>query len=305
MGTPEFAVPCLKSLYENGYEISAVVTQPDKPSGRGEKLSVSPVKKYAQDNKIKVLQPVKVKTDEFFNEINDIKPDVMVTCAYGKILDEKVLGIPRFGCINIHASLLPKLRGPAPMRWSIINGDDVSGITSMYTDAGMDTGDILLTEKVRMTNTMTYGQLHDIMSDLGSKVILKTLDALKNGTITRIKQNDGESSYAPAIKKEISHIDWNNKSQNIYNLYRGMSPSPGTYSYCEKKRIKVWAMEIQDEHFEGKIPGTIVDVSKNGILVATKDGTINITEIQVDSGKRMTVESYLCGHDIAVGEILD
>ncbi|MFA6308663.1 MAG: methionyl-tRNA formyltransferase [Clostridia bacterium] len=305
MGTPEFAVPSLKSLFEKGYEILAVITQPDKPKGRGEKLCISPIKKYALENKIKVLQPEKIRTEGFFNELAVLKPDLFVTCAFGRILTERILGIPPCGCINVHASLLPKFRGPAPIRWALIRDEMITGITTMLTDIGMDTGDILLSKKVVISDDMMYGQLHDIMAELGAKVLIETIERIENGTITRTRQDNDESTYAPAITKELAHIDWNQTSQDIFNLYRALDTCPGVYSYYMGKRLKVFGLSINSQCIKNKVPGTIIDVSKEGMLVETKNGSIKINELQFDSGKRMTVESYICGHSIAVGEILN
>lgn len=304
MGTPDFAVPCLKSLFEKGYEILAVITQPDKPKGRGEKLSNSPIKRYAIENKIKVLQPEKIRTEEFFEELKSLKPDLFVTCAYGRILPEKLLGIPPLGCINVHASLLPKFRGPAPIRWALIKDEKVTGITTMLTDIGMDTGDILLSDQVKISDSMMYIQLNDIMSNLGAKVLIETLEKIENGTLTRRGQDEDESSYAPAITKELAHVDWHETSRDIYNLYRAMDTYPGVYSYYMGKRLKIFGLSINNKYFKNIEPGTIVEVSKDGMLIATKNGSIKINELQSDSGKRMTVGCYVCGHNIVTGEIL-
>lgn len=303
MGTPEFAIPSLDMLIKEGYDVVAVVTQPDKPKGRGNKMCPPPVKEYAIEHGIEVLQPDKVKTEEFAEKIREINPDLLITAAYGKILPKSVLDIPKYGCINVHGSLLPKYRGAAPIQWSIINGEKVTGITTMYTDVGMDTGDMLLKAEIEITEDMTAGELHDKLSVLGADVLKETLEKLKDGTLERTPQSDAEATYAPMMTKELGCIDWAKSSREIHNLVRGTSPWPGAYtSYCGKK-IKIWVTSIVSEEEHDLKAGTILKVGKDGLIVACGIGKLNIKEIQCDGSRRMNVEDYICGHKIDEGEI--
>jgi len=304
MGTPEFAIPSLDMLVKEGYDVVAVVTQPDKPKGRGNKMCPPPVKEYAIEHGIEVLQPDKVKTEEFAEKIKEINPDLLVTAAYGKILPKSVLDIPKFGCINVHGSLLPKYRGAAPIQWSIINGEKVTGITTMYTDVGMDTGDMLVKAEIEITEDMTAGELHDKLSVLGADVLKETLLKLKAGTLERIPQSDSEATYAPMMTKEIGCIDWTKSSREIHNLVRGTNPWPGAYTSYDGKKMKVWMTSVISEDENNSKAGTILKVGKDGIVVACGLGKLNIKEIQFDNSRRMTVEEYICGHKIGEGEIL-
>ncbi len=303
MGTPDFAVPSLDILVKNGYEVEAVVTQPDKPKGRGNKLTPPPVKEYALNNNIAVLQPEKVKTGAFAQELRGIAPDLLVTVAYGRILPQEVLDIPPFGCINVHGSLLPKYRGAAPIQWSVINGDKITGITTMYTDIGMDTGDMLLKREVEIGPNETAGELHDKLSIIGAEVLLETLKELEKGTLVRTPQPAEQASYVTMISKETGLIEWTKTMEEIHNLVRGIDPWPGAYTFYKGERIRVWKTEHTDVEKTSK-PGEILEVKKEGILVGTGKGNIMLKEIQFDSGKRLKVEQYLAGHSIEKGELL-
>jgi methionyl-tRNA formyltransferase len=318
MGTPAFAVPCLDMLVKEGYEVAAVVTQPDKPKGRGNKLSTLPIKEYALNQGIEVLQPEKIRTAEFEAKIKDINPDLLVTVAYGKILPKTLLDIPDLGCINVHGSILPKYRGAAPIHWAIINGEKETGITTMYTDIGTDTGDMLLKKFVAITDKMTVGELHDQLSIVGAEVLKDTLIQLQNGNLKRTPQDNTEATYAPMIKKDTGLIGWNKASVDIHNLVRGTNPSPGAYTFYKGERMRIWATEVlngfQSETKPGCMassaaerndqPGCIMKVDKDGLIISAIDGSIKITEIQFDSSKRMSVEEYIRGHRISEGEIL-
>lgn len=304
MGTPEFAVPSLDMLVQQGYDIVGVVTQPDKPKGRGNKLTPPPVKEYALGKGIPVLQPEKVKTPEFAAQIKALQPDLMVTAAYGKILPKEVLDIPPMGCINVHGSLLPKYRGSAPLWWVVIHGETVTGITTMFTDVGMDTGDMLLKKELPITEDMTTEDVHDAMALLGAEVLQETLEQLQAGTLVRIPQNHEEATYAPMIKKEMAHIDWTRPAQEIHNLIRGMNPWPIAYTHYKDEVVKVWKAQPVHGSTRVQIPGTICEVGKEGIVVAAGSGCIRIVELQFSSSKRMTVEQYLAGHAIEKGEVL-
>ena len=251
MGTPDFAEESLKKLVEAKHEILAVVTNTDKPQGRGMKLVPSPVKQYALDNNLKIFQPEKIRNNvEFINQINNLKPDVIVVVAYGKILPKELLSIPKLGCINVHGSLLPKYRGAAPIQWAVLNGDKETGITTMYMDEGMDTGDMILKEEVKIGDDETTGELWNRLSKIGAKLLVETLEKIANGTAPREKQGDN-FSLAPMLKKEMANIDWENKTAHeIKNLVRGLNPIMGAYTYLNGKKIKFWKVDcIKDEDF--------------------------------------------------------
>lgn len=304
MGTPEFAVPSLDMLLKEGYDVVAVVTQPDKPKGRGNKMALPPVKEYAIEHGIHVLQPQKVKTAEFADIIGNINPDLLVTAAYGKILPKSVLDIPKYGCINVHGSLLPKYRGAAPIQWSIIDGEKVTGITTMFTDVGMDTGDMLIKGEIEITEDMTAGELHDKLSLLGAEVLKETLVKLKSGVLERTPQSDSEATYASMMTKDTGLIDWTKSAKEIQNLVRGTNPWPGAYTYYNGEKMKIWVtMVVSDNRHEIR-PGTICEVSKNGIIVACGTGKLNVYEVQFESCRKMCVEDYICGHKMDEGEIL-
>jgi methionyl-tRNA formyltransferase len=302
MGTPEFAVPSLDMLVKEGYTVEMVVTQPDKPKGRGKRLTASPVKEYAQKSSIPILQPEKVKTPEFIATLRKLKPDLIVTVAYGKILSRDILDIPPLGCINVHGSLLPKYRGAAPIHWAIINGEAVSGITTMFTDEGMDTGDILLKKEVEIYDEMTAGDLHDILSVVGADVLRDTLKRLESGTLKRIRQCDEEATYAPMIKKDTGLIDWAKSAIEIHNLVRGTNPWPVAFTFYKDKRMKIWKTKVIDVKSSGPEPGTICKACKDGLIVSAGTGMLKVLEIQFDSCRTMSIDE--CWHNLHEGEIL-
>ena len=308
MGTPEFALPSLKALIDNGYSVCLVVTQPDKPSGRGNKLSAPPVKEFALTKGIEVYQPEKVKNQEFTDKLASYNADIIVTVAYGKILLGSALRAARLGCINVHASLLPKYRGAAPLWWVIINGEKKTGITTMYTDEGMDTGNMLEVSEYEIGKDMTVGELSYEMSELGAKTLLTTLEKLKNGTLVRKEQNHDDATYAPMISKSTGHIDFKKFAREIHNLVRGTNPWPAAYTFYEGQRMKVFKTEYDEvtniSGEENNCAGTIIEVTDEGIFVVTGKGVIIIKEIQVDSSKKMAVKEYIKGHKIEKGKIL-
>lgn len=304
MGTPEFAVPSLEMLVREGYEVVAVITQPDKPKGRGNKLTAPPVKEYALSKGIRVIQPEKVRTPEFEGLLKEIGPDLFVTVAYGRILPKNILAVPSHGCINVHGSMLPKYRGAAPLHWAIINGEQLTGITTMYTDEGMDTGDMLLKKSIEIDPNMTVGELHDPMSLLGAEVLKETILKLKMGTLKRTPQPNAEATYAPIMGKDVGLISWLKTSGEIHNLVRGTNPWPGAYTFYKGERMRVWKTELIYGADCLANPGTILAVSKDGISVSTGKGLVRIVEIQFDSSRKMTVEGYICGHRIDEGEVL-
>ena len=308
MGTPDFAVPCLKMLLNNGYDVTAVVTQPDKPVGRKQSaLQSPPVKQTAMSLGIKtILQPEKVKTQEFIKKIETLEPDLIITAAYGKILPRDILDIPPLGCINVHGSLLPKYRGAAPIQWAIINGDNVTGVTTMYMDAGMDTGDILLKREVPITEDMNYQQLYDRLKELGAVVLLDTLKELERGTLISISQNHEYAVNAPMMKKEMGLIDWTKPAHAVHNLVRGTDPWPGAYTFYRGERLRIWKTKMikmsETDEFSQSQPGRICKISKDTLIVATGDGFVGITYVQFESCRKMSICE--CGHNMNEGEIL-
>ncbi len=291
MGTPEYSVPVLKELINN-YNVIGVVTQPDKKVGRGHELEYSPIKKIALENNIKVVQPIKVRNE--FEVVTEMNPDIIVTCAYGQIIPKEILECPKYGCINVHASLLPKYRGGAPIHRAIINGEKETGITIMYMAEGMDDGDIIAQEKVTIRSDETVGELHDELSSLGAKLLIKTLPSIFDGTNDRIKQDESKVTFAKIIKKEDEVIDFDDSSTNIYNKIRGLNPFPGAYTILDNKRVKIYKARIDNNNSKEK-PGTIIDVLKDGFVVKTKDGSIIIEELKMEGKKKMTSKEFLNG----------
>lgn len=332
MGTPDFAKESLEAIYNAGYEVLAVVTNPDKPKGRGLNMVSSPVKEYALKKDIKVYQPLKIRNNtEFIEELKKLKPDVLCVVAYGKILPIEVLNIPKYGAINVHGSLLPKYRGAAPIQWAVLNGEKTTGITTMFMDEGMDTGDMILKEEVEIGDNETTGELWGRLSKIGAKLLVETLNKIdiingkENKTLEEIKKEinakkQGDNfSLAPMLKKEMSKIDFNKKSVEIKNLVRGLNPIMGAYSILDNKKIKFWKVEtISNEQLEIKFPelkeyeyklksiepGTILFADKKkGLYVKTQDGIIEVLELQGENSKKMDVKSFLNGNDVQAGEI--
>ncbi len=304
MGTPEFAVPTLKKLLEN-HEVAAVFTQPDRPKGRGQKMQYSPVKEAALEANIPVYQPIKLKGDiNAIDIIKDINPDVIVVVAFGQILPRSVLDIPSLGCINVHASLLPELRGAAPINWAIIRGYNKTGVTTMLMNEGLDTGDMLLKSEIDINDNNTYEEIHDKLMNIGADLLIETLKGIEKGNIIRIKQQNEKSSYAPMLKKELGHINWDKDSIEIYNLIRGITPWPGAHTFYKGNMIKIWKAENKSQNIYLK-PGKIINLSKEGIEVACSKGSILIKELQEFGSKRMDTIAYLNGHGIEKGIILD
>ena len=303
MGTPDFAMESLSALYDAGHEILAVVTNPDRPKGRGMKLVASPVKQYALSKNLQVFQPEKVRNNvEFINSLQEMKPDFICVVAYGKILPKEILDIPSKGCINVHGSLLPKYRGAAPIQWAVLNGDKETGITTMYMDVGMDTGDMILSEKVEIGDTETTGELWARLAKIGGQLLVKTIAEIEAGTAPRIKQPE-EFSMAPMLSKDMAKIDWENKGvQEIVNLIRGLNPIMGAYTIIGGKKTKIWKAEKVDNEvdilpdiaqFEN---GDIVYANdKVGLFIKAKDGILSILEIQPENSKRMRFGDYVRG----------
>lgn len=301
MGTPDFAVPCLQALIDNNHDVVAVVTQPDRAKGRGNKLTPPPVKVLAEQYNIPVYQPEKVKTPEFVEKLKELAPEVMVVVAFGQILSQAILDIPPKGCINVHGSLLPKYRGAGPIQWSIINGDKTTGVTTMYMDKGLDTGDMILKEEFEILETETAQELHDKMSIIGAKVLIDTLKLIEAGTASRTPQDHSQHTYAPMLDKSTGKIDWSKSAREIYNLIRGTYPWPGAYSSYGGKGFKIFSSDIYDENTINKEYGFIHEIGKDYIMVSCSKGFIKILELQFENEKRMGVEAYLRGHNIDIG----
>lgn len=313
MGTPDFAEESLKKIYEAGHNILAVVTNQDKPKGRGMKLTYSPVKEFAMEKNLRIEQPQKVRNnEEFINEIKSLNPDVICVVAYGKILPKEILEIPKYGCINVHASLLPKYRGAAPIQWSVLNGDKTTGVTTMYMDVGMDTGDMILKKEAQIGESETTGELWDRLKVIGADLLVETLKRLENGTAPRIKQGD-DYTLAPMLTKDMAKIDWNKKTAiEIKNLVRGLNPIMGAYTILNGKKIKFWKVDLAKENeitienldFLGNGVVLIAN-SKDGLYIKAKQGIIKVLEIQGENSKRMSINDYLRGNKIEEFEVFE
>ena len=319
MGTPDFAKVSLEAVYNSGYEIVGVVTNPDKPKGRGMKMIASPVKEFAIEKNIPVYQPLKVRNNtEFIEEVKSLNPDIICVVAYGKILPKEILDIPAEGCINVHGSLLPKYRGAAPIQWAVLNGDKTTGITTMYMDVGMDTGDIILKQEVEIGEEETTGELWDRLAQIGGELLVKTLQQIEEGTASRTKQGDN-FTVAPMLDKQMAKIDWESKSSiEIKNLVRGLNPIMGAYSILNDKKIKFWKVEaLSFEKFAELLEEAIIDIeilkqkdngavivsdSKKGFYIKAKDGIIKVVEIQGENAKKMNALDFLRGNKIEVNE---
>jgi methionyl-tRNA formyltransferase len=303
MGTPEFSVPSLQKLI-NEFEVSAVFTQPDRPKGRGKNLAMSPVKELAVTYNIPVYQPLKLRNNEEMVEIiKNLEPDFIVVVAFGQILPKEILDIPRFGCINLHASLLPKFRGAAPINWCIIEGESKSGNTTMLMDVGLDTGDMLLTEEVELSDNIIAGELHDILMNNGSELLVKTINGIVNNAIEPVKQKNELSSYASMLDKEMARINWQCSNVDIHNLIRGLNPWPIAYTHYKDIVMKIYKSRVLDE-LCNREAGSILEVSKEGIKVSTGGGVLLIEEIQFPGKKPLKVKDYIIGNKIDEGLIL-
>lgn len=303
MGTPDFAVPALEALINGGYNVSAVVTQPDKPKGRGMKMTSPPVKELAEKNEIPVYQPQTLKNNELLPVLDKHKPDVIIVVAYGKILPEYVLEYPKYGCINVHGSLLPKYRGAAPIQKAVIDGEATTGVCTMYMDKGLDTGDVLLTKETPIGEKETAEELFDRLAPLGAQVLIETLSKIQSGNIERTKQNDSLATYAPPIKKEDAKIDWSLSAKEIDCLIRGCYSWPVAYTFCDDIRIKIIKGKIGSA--VNGLAGTVLNVNNEGMTVAAGDGkSIIIEEFQPEGSKRMSPDAYFRGHQSMIGKTL-
>ena len=300
MGTPEFSVPTLETLIASEHEVVAVVTQPDKPKGRGKAVLYTPVKEKALEYNIPVYQPVKVKSEEFVEVLRELNPDVIVVVAFGQILSKEILDLPKYGCMNVHASLLPKLRGAAPIQWAVIDGEEKSGVTIMQMDIGLDTGDMLLKEEIVLDEKETGGSLHDKLTVMGGPLILEALKQAKEGTLVREKQNDAQSNYAKMLNKSLGKIDFSKSAKEIERLIRGLNPWPSAYTSLNGKTLKIWEADILEKEFDGEV-GEIVEVTKDAFVVKTGEHALLIYELQLEGKKRMDTGAFLRGYEVTVG----
>ncbi|MBQ3006853.1 MAG: methionyl-tRNA formyltransferase [Clostridia bacterium] len=303
MGTPDFAVPCLQKLIDCGHEVTGVFTQPDKPQGRKMILTPPPVKVLAEENGIKVYQPSKMKDGTALEMLKEADPELCIVVAYGKILPKEILEYPEYGCINIHASLLPKLRGAAPIQWSIINGFDKTGVTSMQMDEGLDTGDMLIMRDIEIDENMTAGELHDKLSALGASVLEETIDALQKNELRPEKQNHDEFTYAPMLSKELSPVDWNASAKEIHNKIRGLSPWPSANAVLHGKKVKLHKSALTD--IKGSKPGEIVEVGKRLIVCCGDLNCIEILNLQAEGKKAMSAADFMRGNQLSIGDIFE
>ncbi len=301
MGTPDFAVPSLQALIGSGDEIVAVVCQPDKPKGRGLEMAAPPTKVIAEKHGIPVLQPQKIKTEEFFNELKKFSPDLICVAAYGKILPKNILDLPPHGCINVHASILPKYRGAAPINWAIIRGEKITGITTMKMDEGMDTGDMLLKKEIPIEDEDTGETLSQKLSLIGAELLIETIKLLKERRLNPIPQDHSQATYAPMLKKEDGKIIWSKSAEEVRNLIRGALPWPGAYTTLDGKLLKIYKARVSDGVGN---PGEVIK-SDSGILrIATGSGALDVLELQIEGGKRLKAEEFLRGRKIKEGSVL-
>lgn len=304
MGTPDFAASTLKTLVEKGKNVVAVVTQPDRPKGRGRKIIASPVKQLALEHDIKVLQPARVSDEVFCDLMRTMAPDLLIVVAFGQLLRRNLLDIPKFGAINIHASLLPRYRGAAPIQWAVLNNEPVTGMTIMQMDEGLDTGPMLFQEELQIGSNETAGQLHDRMALLSGDLMVRSLDRMAGKPMEAIPQDNSISSYASKIGRDISLIDWTMDAEQISARIRGLDPKPGAYTMLSGKEIKIFSSGIIDTDVQETVPGKVVIKSKEGLHVATGNGLIEIKEVQLQGKKRMACCNFLCGVSIPEGTVL-
>lgn len=300
MGTPEFAQASLQKLIETGHNIVGVFTQPDKPKGRGYKLVAPPVKELALEHNIPVYQPEKMKDGTALSILKELNPDLIAVVAYGRILPKDILELPKYGCINVHGSLLPKYRGAGPIQWSVIDGEPVTGVTTMYMGEGLDTGDMILKEEVVLDEKETGGSLFDRLSGVGAKLCVRTLEAIEDGTAIYTKQDHAAATKTTLIKKQFGIIDWNKPAAEIECLIRGLNPWPSAYTYLNGKTLKIWAATVKDETSD-KEPGELTEVTKHSVGVQTGDGILMLEEVQLEGKKRMSADAFLRGNALSEG----
>lgn len=303
MGTPDFAVGTLKALLGSRHEVAAVYSQPDKPKGRGKEMQFTPVKKAAVEAQVPVYQPVKVRNPEVVRQLKEICPDVIVVVAFGQMIPEEILCLPEFGCINVHASLLPKYRGAAPIQWAVINGEKTSGVTTMKMDTGLDTGDMLLKKELELAADETGGSLFDKLSAVGAELLLETLDKLEKGEAVPVPQpQESPTAYAAMLTKKTGNIDWSKGAPEIERLIRGLNPWPSAYTHLGGKTLKIWKASVRDmDGCAAETPGTVVEVTKQKIGIQTGDGLLYIEELQLEGKKRMPADAFLRGFELKQG----
>jgi len=303
MGTAAFATPCLKALVEKGEDVVCVVTQPDRPKGRGREIQFSPVKEMALKYHLPIFQPQSIKEEKSIMDLKKLLPHLIVVIAFGQILPQSILCIPPFGTINVHASLLPKYRGAAPINWALIKGEETTGITTMYLDEGMDTGPILMQKEMKIKPEDNAPSLHDKLAILGSELLLETIDRARNGKLMSIPQDHAQASYAPRLRKEDGEIHWGKGAWEIHNLIRGLHPWPSAYTHLEGKTLKIFESVIIGEEVKGGV-GQIYEVSKEGLKVITGKGGLLIRDVQLQDRKRMKVSEFIQGHKVVAGTFL-
>lgn len=305
MGTPDFAVGSLQALCESGkHEILAVVTQPDRPKGRGNKLLQTPVKEYALEQGLTVYQPQKVKTPEFVELLHELQPELIVVAAFGQFLSKEILELPKYGCINVHASLLPKYRGAAPIQYAIIKGEKESGVTIMQMDIGMDTGAMLDKVVVPIAENTTMGELHDALREQGAALLLEVIDKIAAGTAVAEPQDNEQTTYATLLDRSMEHIDWSKSAQEVHNLIRGFNPVPSTFTKLPNgKSLKIWGSKMTEKN-SAAAAGTVIETGKHSFFVACGEGVLEITEVQPESKKRMPAQVFLNGRGVQEGDLL-
>ncbi len=306
MGTPEFAIPSLKALVDKGYNVVGAVTQPDKPKGRGKKYIAPPVKICALELGIPVYQPDRVRNEDFLDIFREISPDMVILVAFGQILPEEIIKFPRLGCLNVHPSLLPKYRGAAPINWAIINGDRETGVTIMNMDEGVDSGDILLQEKMNIGADETFDDLHEKLSTMGSELLIRAVKGVLDGTISGTPQDTSRVTFAPRLTPDTGLINWDNDSEKIVNLIRGLSSRPGAYSFLREKKLKIFYAVTGKEKSSGeKAPGTPGKLMEAGLQVATRDGHAYLKDVQLEGKKRVFIEDFLRGYRLLPDDMLE
>ena len=303
MGTPDFSVGTLQALIEAGHEIVLAVTQPDKPKGRGKAMQFPPVKETALEHGIEVYQPRRIRESECVEYLRKFNADIFVVVAFGQILTKEILDMPKYGCVNVHASLLPKYRGAAPIQWAVINGEKVTGVTTMCMDEGIDTGDMIMKAEVALDEKETGGSLFDKLSSVGADLCVKTLEAIENGTAVYTKQDHDQATQTRMIKKQFGSIDWNKPAKELECLVRGLNPWPSAYTLFHGKTLKVWDADVSDRQTK-EAPGTVVEVTKKSIGVQTKDGILILREVQLEGKKRMACDAFLRGYPVETGTVL-
>lgn len=301
MGTPDFAVETLNEIVNAGHEVALVVTQPDKPKGRGNKMQFPPVKERALELGLSVEQPVKVKEEGFIQKLEEIAPDIIVVVAFGQLLTERILNLPKYGCVNVHASLLPRLRGAAPIQWSVIDGDKESGVTIQFMEKGLDTGDVIAKTTLTLDEKETGGSLYDKLMYAGAKLLVETLPRIEQGAVVREKQDDSKSTYAKRLDKKLGKLDFTTQTaEEMERLIRGLNPWPSAYISLDGKTLKIWSADVIKEELPGEV-GTVVKVEKDGFYIKTKEGCLNVKELQLEGKKRMDTKSFLLGYEIKPG----